>query len=131
MKRNKPSLLNASKGCPNSAEKQREKEKKKMLEVQYLNPVFNKQESFYKKALVIYSYGEVVTTIKLYSYEAHVATIQIEDDDDEGHKTTLYITHNKYYLTNTTIKHIKEFCLQYGFNYTNIKDMLKYHEDII
>ena len=70
------------------------------MEKTELKPVYDRRKSFYKKAFVIREYDG---TIKLLSYSTIVATIK---------NGKLHI--NGFYSA-TTLRHIKEFVEQMGF----------------
>lgn len=97
-----------------------------------LKAIYTTRKSFYKKAYVVEVENEspYIWTYKLYSYNTHVATYQRVYMEDLNDKISFYITHNKNYLTSTTLRHIKEFMQQLGLNYTNKQDLLKHYEDL-
>ena len=68
-----------------------------------LKPMYDRQKSFYSKAIVI----EENDTKTLLSYTTKVAEIQ-------GEKAYVFDTYSK-----TTLRHIKEFLLQNGFKAIN------------
>jgi hypothetical protein len=80
-----------------------EREYKKM---KYLAPIYDTRKSFYGKA--------IVEGNTLYSYGAKVCEIKNEQPQ-------VYI--KGYALTATTLRHIKEFLRQNGFNVNTKKDV--------
>lgn len=81
-----------------------------------LKPVYNTQKSFYGKAIV----KDTVNGMELYSYNTLVAKLE---------SGTVYVTHNDTYLSQTTLKHIKEFIQQLGYSKMNKKDLLETFKD--
>lgn len=79
--------------------------------VQYLQPIHDTRDSFYKKAK-IYSYNNYIYLI---SYETIVA--YIEDCKNEGVFATIL-----GYYSQTTSRHINEFLKQNGFKSLKKKD---------
>lgn len=88
-----------------------------MQNIYELQPRFNNQKSFYGKALV----KETNKGQELYSYNTLVA----KNESDK-----IKVTHNENYLTQTTLKHIKEFIQQLGYSKMSKKDLLETFEDI-
>ena len=74
-----------------------------------LKPIYDNSKSFYEKAKVEIDGNRIV----LYSYGSYVAFI--END-------AAYITG---YYTQTTMRHIKEFLLQNGFEAVSKKQMME------
>lgn len=77
-----------------------------------LKPIYTNQKSFYGKALIKDTKDEGLV---LYSYNTKVA---------QKHNQVLKITHNKNYLTSTTLKHIKEFMQQLGYSKMSKNEIL-------
>ena len=70
--------------------------------MKFLEPVFSGQQSFYGKAYV--KLEPMTMTYTLESYNTPV--IQLKD------KRIIWITENDKHLTQTTLKHIREFLMQ-------------------
>lgn len=87
-----------------------------MLNIEELKPLYNNQKSFYGKALV----KDTSKGMELYSYNTLVA---------KNEKGKITITHNDNYLTQTTLKHIKEFIQQLGYEKMSKKELLATFED--
>lgn len=87
-----------------------------MNNITELKPVYNNQKSFYGKALI----KDTIKGQELYSYNTLVA---------KNESGTVYVTHNDDYLTQTTLKHIKEFIQQIGYSKMNKKELLQTFED--
>ena len=87
-----------------------------MLNIEELNPVYNNQKSFYGKALI----KDTTKGMELYSYNTLVAKTE---------KRQIFVTHNDDYLTQTTLKHIKEFIQQVGYKKMSKKELLQTFED--
>lgn len=87
-----------------------------MNNIKELKPVYNSQKSFYGKALI----KDTIKGLELYSYNTLVA---------KNEKGKITITHNDNYLSQTTLKHIKEFVQQLGYNKMTKKELLKTFED--
>lgn len=101
--------------------------------IKELKPIYESVKSYYKKAYVIETCTEDMdfTTLKLYSYKTHVATIQIRFNDHTLLKEfNVYITHDLNHLTQTTLRHINEFLQQNGFNKQSKKFLLTMYESI-
>ena len=79
-----------------------------------LEPRYDGRKSFYGKALVDIQ-GDTKT---LYSYDTKVAEVR-------GGKATLFYDWD---YSNTTLRHVKEFLKQEGFNAYPKKDMAKHYE---
>lgn len=77
-----------------------------------LMPKFNNQKSFYNKAIIEESKNEK----KLYSYGTLVAIYS---------NGNLEISSNYNYLTNTTLKHVKDFMFQLGMKPLKKWDLYK------
>lgn len=75
-----------------------------------LQPKFDSRKSFYGRAFVEISggWGQNAT---LYSYNTPVAIVGYDTDDDEF---VCYLTVDWDYSA-TTLRHVKEFLMQYGF----------------
>ena len=80
-----------------------------MRQVYDLTPQFDSRASFYHKARVEVEGKEK----RLISYSTHVATIKGDKAEVEGT------------YSNTTLRHIKEFLLQNGFEAKNKKQIEK------
>lgn len=80
-----------------------------MQEIKNLEAVYDSRKSFYGKAKVITEMWEdgVIHTIKLQSYRTIVAKIDVTEADRTA---TVFGTYSA-----TTLRHIKEFLRQYGF----------------
>lgn len=87
-----------------------------MLNIEELKPVYNNQKSFYGKALI----KDTTKGMELYSYNTLVAKTE---------KGQTFVTHNGDYLTQTTLKHIKEFIQQLGYEKMSKKELLQTFED--
>ena len=74
-----------------------------------LKPIYDNSKSFYGKAKVELDGNRIV----LYSYESYVAYIE----NDVAYITGCY--------TQTTMRHIKEFLLQNGFEAVSKKQMME------
>ena len=74
-----------------------------------LKPIYSNSKSFYGKAKIEIGANRII----LYSYDSYVA--YIEND-------VAYITG---YYTQTTMRHIKEFLLQNGFEAVSKKQMME------
>lgn len=81
-----------------------------------LKPIYTNQKSFYGKALVKGTNDEGLV---LYSYNTKVA---------QKNKQVLKVTHNKNYLSSTTLKHIKEFMQQLGYSKMSKNEILNEFE---
>ena len=84
-----------------------------MENIKELKPVFSKQKSFYSKAEV----KEDEKGLSLYSYKTKIATIKNNE--------LIFLTIEEEHYTNTTIKHLKEFCLQNNIKYLGKQKMIK------
>lgn len=80
-----------------------------------LSTRFDSRASFYGKARVEADYPEV----RLISYTTHVASIRYNGQPDDQGKAEVYGTYSQ-----TTLRHIKEFLLQYGFRADNSKQIM-------
>lgn len=76
-----------------------------------LTPVYDRCKSFYKKAYVEDGGYEK----RLYSYDTHVATIDLEDG--------CYVLHKYAAYSVTTRRHVNEFLKQWGFEALSKKEM--------
>ena len=74
-----------------------------------LKPIYNNSKSFYGKAKVELDGNRII----LYSYGSYVAYIENYDAHITG------------YYTQTTMRHIKEFLLQNGFEAVSKKQMME------
>lgn len=81
-----------------------------------LKPMYNNQKSFYGKALI----KDTIKGMELYSYNTLVA---------KSENGKVYVTHNDNYLTQTTLKHIKEFIKQLGYEKMSKKELLENFKD--
>jgi hypothetical protein len=77
-----------------------------------LNPIFDGAKSFYGKAFVTSCAGR----LKLWSYGTLVAEI-----DTSNHSAHVYNIASR-----TTLRHIREFLLQHGFEAANMKQIKNY-----
>lgn len=86
------------------------------MQVYDLSTRYDARQSFYGKARVEADYPEV----RLISYTTHVASIKYNPEipDDKG-TPEVYGTYSQ-----TTLRHIKEFLLQYGFRAENSKQIM-------
>lgn len=101
--------------------------------IKELKPIYENVKSYYKKAYILETYAESIelTTLKLYSYKTHVATIQTRCNDYTMQKEfNVYVTHNPNHLTQTTLRHINEFLQQNGFTKQSKKNLLSMYENI-
>lgn len=85
-----------------------------------LKIIYDKRKSFYKKAYIEYytEWSELhsrLTKLKLYSYNTLVCTIEYVNIEER-----FYHLHNTELFSQTTLRHLKEFLLQY-FYCKNIK----------
>jgi hypothetical protein len=80
-----------------------------------LQTKFDARASFYGKARVQADYPEV----RLISYTTHVASIKYNGQPDDKGTPEVYGTYSQ-----TTLRHIKEFLLQYGFDARNSKQIM-------
>ena len=87
-----------------------------MLNIEELKPVYNNQKSFYGKALI----KDTIKGMELYSYNTLVAKLE---------NGTIYVTHYDEYLTQTTLKHIKEFIQQLGYEKMSKRELLENFKD--
>ena len=78
-----------------------------------LIPVYENVKSYYNKAMVI----EGSNRIDLYSYDTLVATIH-KNEDFTLSNVVVYGTYSS-----TTLRHIKEFLKQYGYEAKNKKQI--------
>lgn len=89
-----------------------------------LKPIYERKKSYYKKAIIGKGFTDC---LNLYSYDLKVATI-----DAKTKELTIPLNITKNNLTQTTLRHIKEFAKQYAdkkyFNLTK-KDILKIQYD--
>lgn len=83
-----------------------------MVKEYLLFPIYDTRKSFYGKARIVENYDRIV----LYSYNTPVAMLK--------DKKAL-IENNEKLLTQTTMRHIKEFLLQEGFKAETKQQMLK------
>ena len=84
-------------------------DKQKELRSVYLESVYDKRKSFYRKAYIIFTDNTQI----LYSYGTKVAKIENE----------IAVVYGKY--SQITSRHIKEFLLQNNFKAENMKQMLR------
>lgn len=80
-----------------------------------LSTKFDARKSFYGKARVEADYPEV----RLISYTTHVASIKYNGQPEDKGTAEVYGTYSQ-----TTLRHIKEFLLQYGFKADNSKQIM-------
>lgn len=83
------------------------------MEITTLQPNYDSRASFYGKAIV----QTEGTTLKLYSYGTYVARIHEEVSVEV--RATVFDTHS-----DTTLRHIKEFLKQYGFQAETAKQIM-------
>lgn len=88
-----------------------------MNNITELKPLYNNQKSFYGKALV----KDTIKGQELYSYNTLVA---------KNEKGKITVTHNDNYLSQTTLKHIKEFIQQLGYNKMTKKELLETFDEL-
>ena len=77
-----------------------------------LKPIYDNRKSFYKKAYIEYhtEWNELysrIKKIKLYSYNTIICTIEYIDSENR-----FYHIHNDNLISQTTLRHLKEFLLQ-------------------
>jgi hypothetical protein len=80
-----------------------------------LSTKYDSRASFYGKARVEADYPEV----RLISYVTHVASIKYNGQPNDKGTPEVYGTYSQ-----TTLRHIKEFLLQYGFKAENSKQIM-------
>lgn len=78
-----------------------------------LEPKFDSRQSFYGKAIVKV-YGGWNQNVVLYSYDTAVAAIGYETDGDGNDEFVCYLMED-WNASPTTLRHVKEFLMQYGF----------------
>lgn len=81
-----------------------------------LKPIYDNRKSFYKKAYIeiISSWSETrakVEKIKLYSYNLLVCEVNYHEDTTNR----VYTICNEEFISQTTLRHIKEFLLQWFY----------------
>lgn len=91
-----------------------------VLKAYYLKPVYNHQKSFYNKAYV----KEWGNCKELYSYNTRVAIIKL---DANGMNEKL-ILGRMATCSATTLKHVREFLTQQGFEIYPKSEMYKHYE---
>ena len=87
--------------------------------MEYLEPIYDIRQSFYKKAYTKFAKNDYESTKDLYSYGTLVASIICSYDK----KVTIYKYMGKY--SQTTTRHQKEFFKQNGLNDKDIKQLFK------
>lgn len=80
-----------------------------------LTTKYDSRASFYGKARIEVDYP----VVSLWSYSTRVAQIEYNGQPDDKGKATVYGTYSQ-----TTLRHIKEFLLQYGFTAVNSKQIM-------
>lgn len=87
--------------------------------MEYLEPIYDTRQSFYKKAHTEFTKNDFESTKDLYSYGTLVARILCNYDE----KITIYKYFGKY--SQTTTRHQKEFFKQNGLSDKDIKELFK------
>lgn len=80
-----------------------------------LSTKYDSRASFYGKARVEADYP----IVRLISYTTHVASIVYDGTAVDGGRAEVYGTYSQ-----TTLRHIREFLLQYGFTAVNSKQIM-------
>ena len=88
--------------------------------MKFLEPVFSKQQSFYNKAYV--KLEPMTMTYTLESYNTPV--IKFKD------RRIIWITENDNHLTQTTMKHIREFLKQNSMYPLTKSDLIELRENL-
>lgn len=96
----------------------------KHTELRELQAIHDSRKSFYGKAHVKIEQDNGVTGYTLYSYDTFI--IKIAEMDDNMH--IMDITENPSHLTQTTLRHLKEFTLQLGLEPNTKREWLEYME---
>ena len=92
------------------------------MEEYELKPKYENVKSYYNKAKILKHISiENKQITSLYSYETLVCYLK----DNE-----VFITKNKKHLTQTTLRHIREFLKQNNFKDKSKKEMLKDYKEI-
>lgn len=91
-----------------------------VLNAYYMKPIYDNHKSFYNKAYV----KEYDNFKELYSYGTRVAIIKL---DSNGMNEKL-ILGNYATCSATTLRHLREFCLQQGFKVYPKSEWGKHYE---
>lgn len=88
--------------------------------MKFLEPVFSEQKSFYKKAYV--KLEPMTMTYTLESYMTPVIKLK--------NRRIIWITENDNHLTQTTLKHIREFLMQNSMYPLTKSDLIELREEL-
>lgn len=91
-----------------------------VLNAYYLKPIHDNHKSFYKKAYV----KEWATAKELYSYGTRVALIKL----DENGMNNKLILGRMATCSATTLRHVREFMYQQGYETYEKKELAKHYE---
>lgn len=95
-----------------------------------LKPIYENVKSYYGKAIIKEDTDFNKSILELYSYETKVAVIIETFTNDYGIIKEVFVTKNNDHLTNTTLRHIKEFLRQDGFNAQNKKYIINNYMEL-